>query len=132
MRRVIEDPRETQGLLNNKFQVLKNLKPMNLVSKRARENFVNEFINGLEPLARRERAVRKRLAQLSTAARQELAKLPGGLLSYENGAYKSLEFAQQMAGRVQMMANRGSPLLLADGSVRLDLIQKVYLKYLDR
>ena len=120
MRRVIEDPRETQGLLNNKFQVLKNLKPMNLVSKRARENFVNEFINGLEPLARRERAVRKRLAQLSTAARQELAKLPGGLLSYENGAYKSLEFAQQMAGRVQMMANRGSPLLLADGSVRLD------------
>ncbi len=124
-RRILESPVDAQGLLPKdlqgfKFQVLKYLAPFNIFNKRVREKFVDEFVNGLEPLARRERAVRKKLIEKFPDKVDEINKLPGSLLSYEEGAFKAVEMAQQMAGRVEMMAEKGAPVLQSDGSVLID------------
>ena len=122
MFRVMESPVDAQGLVPNdiqkvKFQVLKFLAPYNIFNKRVREAFVDQFVNGLEPIARRERAVRKKLMSLDPVARERLEKLPGGLLSYEEGAFKAIEMSQQMSARVQMMAEKGAMQMAADGSI---------------
>tara|TARA_Y100000004_G_scaffold47959_1_gene52803 strand:+ start:1730 stop:10168 length:8439 start_codon:yes stop_codon:yes gene_type:complete len=122
IRNVISDADKQQGILPKNFQqikfsVLKYLAPINLANKKVRDKFVDEFVSGLEPVARLERAVRKKLEERFPTLAEEFKKLPGKLLPYEQGAFKAIEFAQQMSARVAMMAKEGAPQLNEDGTV---------------
>lgn len=70
-----------------------------------KRQFVDEFIHGLAPIARRE-------LELSARTRGERRYLP-----FQEGAFKALEFAQQSSGRIQMIMTKGAPKLNPDGSV---------------
>lgn len=70
-----------------------------------KRQFIDEFIHGLAPIARRE-------LELSNRTRGERRYLP-----FQQGAFKALEFAQQSSGRIQMIMTKGAPKLNPDGSV---------------
>tara|TARA_B100000073_G_scaffold86723_1_gene67481 strand:- start:2308 stop:10632 length:8325 start_codon:yes stop_codon:yes gene_type:complete len=122
IKEVIAGVENQQGVLPNtlqdiKFQVLKYLSPFNLANKKNRDKFVDEFISGLEPVARLERAVRKKLEAKFPSLAKDFSKTPGKLLSYERGAFKAIELTQQMAARIQAVAEKGAPVLNDDGTV---------------
>ena len=122
IRETIAGVENQQGVLPNKlqdvkFQVLKYLSPFNLANKKVRDKFVDEFISGLEPVARLERSVRKKLEEKFPSLAGEFKKTPGKLLSYEKGAFKAIELTQQMAARIQAVAEKGAPVLNDDGTV---------------
>jgi hypothetical protein len=76
-----------------------------------KRQFVDEFIHGLAPIARRE-------LELSARTRKDKDGKPiRRYLPFQEGAFKALEFAQQSSGRIQMIMTKGAPKLNPDGSV---------------
>lgn len=73
----------------------------------SREKFVNEFIHGLAPIARRE-------LELNYRRTGERRYLP-----FAQGAFKITEIAQQLSGKMEMFTKLGAPKLNADGTVSI-------------
>ena len=69
--------------------------------------FVNEFVHGLAPLKRRELALQRARGEGNT------------LMSFGNGAFKITEVAQQISGKMEMIAKYGAPVLNEDGTVTI-------------
>ena len=103
MRSVLGDPtaKTLSGRVYNFLQ--------RFTTKEGRANegrkFINEFVHGLAPLARRELA----LSERRTGDRR--------YLPFAQSAFKVTELAQQIPGRMQMMYEFGAPKLNPDGSM---------------
>ena len=104
MRRTLADP-ETQGVLDSVSNFVWRARNEEGFLKGRYRRFINEFVHGLAPIARRE----LELAQRTTGERR--------YLPFAQGAFKITEVAQQMSGRMEMFSRVGAPKLNRDGSV---------------
>ena len=104
MRRNLANP-ETQGVLNSVTILYGERATKSGFLTGQYRKFINEFVHGLAPIARRE----LELAQRTTGERR--------YLPFAQGAFKITEVAQQMSGRMEMFSRVGAPKLNRDGSV---------------
>ena len=104
MRRNLANP-ETQGVLNSVSNFVWRARNEEGFLTGQYRKFINEFVHGLAPIARRE----LELAQRTTGERR--------YLPFAQGAFKITEVAQQMSGRMEMFSRVGAPKLNRDGSV---------------
>jgi len=103
MKATLADP-TVQGIAGKTYSFIRRFASQE-GRKNLRESFVNEFVHGLAPLARRELELNYR----ETGDRR--------YKPFAQGAFKITELAQQMSGRMQMFNEIGAPKLNEDGSV---------------
>jgi hypothetical protein len=110
MRRTLANP-ETQGVLDSVSNFVWRARNEEGFLKGQGRRFINEFVHGLAPIARRE-------LELSERTRKDADGKPiRRYLPFAQGAFKITEMAQQMSGRMEMFSRVGAPKLNADGSV---------------
>ena len=110
MRRNLANP-ETQGVLDSVSNFVWRARNEEGFLKGQGRRFINEFVHGLAPIARRE-------LELSERTRKDADGKPlRRYLPFAQGAFKITEMAQQMSGRMEMFSRIGAPKLNPDGSV---------------